>query len=233
MGEGKVKRYLLYAIGEILLVMIGILLALQVNNWNQNRVNHSKESKALNDLSKEFELNEQRIKEKQNARIALSPSLDKYISAIAKGEADYHSFKEFHASEFMFGMTNPSRGVIDALISSGEISLVSNDSLKYYLADWKNQMENLYENEQILWNAGLALIGCSTDKIPDPRHNWTDWNNDQLKSASTELISDVAYRNYLTGFEGCNKIVIEECKAALGVLDKISNLLQEEIDANK
>jgi hypothetical protein len=38
MEQNKVRTYLLYAIGEISLVMIGILLALQVNNWNQNRI---------------------------------------------------------------------------------------------------------------------------------------------------------------------------------------------------
>ncbi len=37
LDENKTGRYLKYAIGEIVLVMIGILLALQVNNWNQNR----------------------------------------------------------------------------------------------------------------------------------------------------------------------------------------------------
>lgn len=36
-GEGNTRRYLIYAVGEILLVMIGILLALQVNNWNEER----------------------------------------------------------------------------------------------------------------------------------------------------------------------------------------------------
>ena len=42
--ENKFSKYLLYAIGEIALVMIGILLALQVNNWNSN----NQESKTLN-----------------------------------------------------------------------------------------------------------------------------------------------------------------------------------------
>ena len=38
MKNNKVSSYILYALGEILLVMIGILLALQVNNWNQKRI---------------------------------------------------------------------------------------------------------------------------------------------------------------------------------------------------
>ena len=36
--QGNIKRYLLYAIGEILLVMIGISLAFQVSNWDDNRI---------------------------------------------------------------------------------------------------------------------------------------------------------------------------------------------------
>ena len=38
--ENKVSRYLLYAIGEIILVVIGILIALAVNNWNQDNKDH-------------------------------------------------------------------------------------------------------------------------------------------------------------------------------------------------
>ena len=37
LGENKTKHYLLYAIGEIVLVVIGILIALQIDNWNQSR----------------------------------------------------------------------------------------------------------------------------------------------------------------------------------------------------
>jgi hypothetical protein len=35
--EGKLTKYLTYAFGEIIIVVIGILLALYLNNWNQNR----------------------------------------------------------------------------------------------------------------------------------------------------------------------------------------------------
>ena len=41
-SEGKLKNYLLYAIGEIVLIVIGILIALQINNWNLERISSSK-----------------------------------------------------------------------------------------------------------------------------------------------------------------------------------------------
>ena len=55
--EGNLKRYLIYAIGEILLVMIGILLAFQVNNWNLNRINLKLEKKILTELKSDLEEN--------------------------------------------------------------------------------------------------------------------------------------------------------------------------------
>jgi len=48
--ENKTSKYLKYAIGEILLVMVGILLALQVNNWNENRKSHLNEIKLVKQL---------------------------------------------------------------------------------------------------------------------------------------------------------------------------------------
>ncbi|PIV93528.1 MAG: hypothetical protein COW44_09030 [Flavobacteriaceae bacterium CG17_big_fil_post_rev_8_21_14_2_50_33_15] len=57
LDEGNLKRYLIYATGEILLVMIGILLALQINNWNEWRKDRVKEKVILNDLAKNIEFN--------------------------------------------------------------------------------------------------------------------------------------------------------------------------------
>lgn len=50
--ENKVSKYMLYAIGEIILVVIGILIALQVNNWNNNRIQNETEKKVLIELRK-------------------------------------------------------------------------------------------------------------------------------------------------------------------------------------
>ena len=48
--EKKLSRYFLYAGGEILLVMIGILLALQVNNWNERRKTNNLEIQLLKEI---------------------------------------------------------------------------------------------------------------------------------------------------------------------------------------
>ena len=47
LDEGNLKRYLVYAIGEILLVVIGILLALQINAWNQSEKDKDEEKEYL------------------------------------------------------------------------------------------------------------------------------------------------------------------------------------------
>ena len=54
--ENKFSKYLIYAIGEIALVMIGILLALQVNNWNENQKKEILEIQYLSSLIQDLEI---------------------------------------------------------------------------------------------------------------------------------------------------------------------------------
>ena len=60
--ENRFSKYLLYAIGEIILVVIGILIALQINNWNEARKNNMTESDYYCRLLEDFELDRQNIK---------------------------------------------------------------------------------------------------------------------------------------------------------------------------
>lgn len=53
-NEGNQKKYLIYAFGEILLVVVGILIALQVNNWNEERKSNTKASQLSEVLYQEL-----------------------------------------------------------------------------------------------------------------------------------------------------------------------------------
>ena len=61
-GENRFSKYLLYAIGEIILVVIGILIALQINNWNEARKNTKTENEYYCRLLEDFELDRNNIK---------------------------------------------------------------------------------------------------------------------------------------------------------------------------
>lgn len=57
LSEGKTGKYIKYAIGEIILVVIGILIALSLNNWNSKRLATQRNGALLAKLSKELDLN--------------------------------------------------------------------------------------------------------------------------------------------------------------------------------
>jgi hypothetical protein len=75
--SGKLKSYAAYALGEISLVMIGILLALQINNWNEERKDRIKENKVLASLLEDFRYSQSKIKK----------ALDQYPNEIKRLEA--------------------------------------------------------------------------------------------------------------------------------------------------
>jgi len=66
LGEGAMSKYLLYAIGEIALVVIGILIALQINNWNLQRQQKVLEKSTLREIN--FALYQDSIKIEQNIK---------------------------------------------------------------------------------------------------------------------------------------------------------------------
>jgi hypothetical protein len=75
MSENKTGKYLKYAIGEVVLVVIGILIALQINNWNENRKQHSADLMFLETLKTELTLDtislSQKISQYKNINLRL------------------------------------------------------------------------------------------------------------------------------------------------------------------
>jgi hypothetical protein len=86
--ENKFGKYLTYAIGEIILVVIGILIALQINNWNENQKKSILENQYLIRLKEEAKWNIQQIEENKQEHLRASKELNFLINNLENNSSD-------------------------------------------------------------------------------------------------------------------------------------------------
>ena len=139
--SGHFRRYVLYAVGEIALVVIGILIALQINNWNEWRKDRIKEIATLESVSKNLSRNCDLLEESLNTITSLNKSsaiiLDLFFS-----DAEYHDSLTIH---FVMAGRN---GVMMGLISYEGYEAYKNEGFDIILSDSvKNSILELYEVE--------------------------------------------------------------------------------------
>jgi hypothetical protein len=129
LAQGRITRYLTYAVGEIILVVIGIFLALQLNNWNAERKRDQQELGLLAEMHENLE------KDLKDCRynITVNERLEQGNSAVLKHLTDrtpFHDSLRVHYGN-IFGNTQLSANTsaYDNLKSIG-FDLISNDSLR-------------------------------------------------------------------------------------------------------
>jgi len=88
MEKNKTGKYLKYAIGEIVLVVIGILIALQINNWNENQKKTLLESQYLIRLKEEAKWNIQQIETSKQLYLQSSKEINAVINKIENNSQD-------------------------------------------------------------------------------------------------------------------------------------------------
>ncbi len=152
--KGKVNspfgKYLVYAIGETVLVVVGILIALQINNWNLNRLAQVEEYKILNALHDEFSSNEILFKECLTDMDTMSfyiDSIRKHLIPAATTLEDSTLYKWLG----QIGATQtciPNSEVLKDATNSGKLSLIKNDSIRLALAEWSAMVEELHAESE-------------------------------------------------------------------------------------
>lgn len=150
--ENRMSKYLLYAIGEIVLVVIGILIALQINTWNIDRTNRFQEQQILQQLSIEYQENLKEIEAKNYLRTGMIAAIKKIFYHIDNGIGDY-PLDSLHMQLNRTGTTptfNVSSGVTDELLSSGKLYLIQNAELKNHLTNFSTYTSYVVEEEQFL-----------------------------------------------------------------------------------
>jgi hypothetical protein len=153
LSENKFSRYLVYAFGEIILVVIGILIALAINNGNQNRLLAKTEQTYLLGLKEEFHTSKLKLTElitvNQNnleaAKKILNHSSDpsQSLSETEFSELMYTAF----SSDIAF---NPNNSFLIEMINSGNLKNISNPKLRILLTNWTSTMEDITRQERDL-----------------------------------------------------------------------------------
>ena len=143
--SGKIRNYSLYAIGEIVLVVIGILIALQINNWNENRKEKAIAADYLTALKNEFQANiadlERVIVEADSVfknSLSIFQNFTKTNGKPNLTEKEINTFlvTALHQVEF-----RPQMGVINDIINSGKTSLFKNDTLRNFISSWEGAIQ--------------------------------------------------------------------------------------------
>ena len=156
LSENKFSKYLLYAIGEIILVVIGILIALQINNWNENKKTETEEIKILSNLKTDLENTlieyDAAVKFNKSTIAEISKLQDYQKNNLSYSEELNYSYGVFPHFYFSSAINSTYK----SLQTTG-IGIIQNDSLK-------NKIVNVYD---------VILTG------------FVDYNNDENRLKST------------------------------------------------
>lgn len=157
-SENKISKYLLYALGEIVLVVVGILIALQLNNWSQQNKDREREQLILRQLNTEFQNNKRLFDLGKNTYQTKLEACNKIISFFPLPEEQKaDSIIKYFQGVFQSYMYNPSNGLVESLLYSSSIEVIQNDSLKHLLTSWKDVFSDYQEEESIVVNEIRSL----------------------------------------------------------------------------
>ena len=155
METGKTGKYLKYAIGEIVLVVIGILIALQINNWNQSRLDHKETKTLLKNLLLDVEEDIESLQILQNSltnRKEWADIILKSLDGLTVSDSSIFIAAMTRVGWIMeYSITLPT---YKEIVSSGKLSFIKSESLKKALANYQSQFE---EHHQIVSSYHLGL----------------------------------------------------------------------------
>lgn len=162
LSENKFSKYLIYAIGEIVLVVIGILIALKINNWNIIQQDRSTEKQNLISLKEEFSKNKARIQAIINQNNQNISGAEKMIHSYSNTIKDTISEQtiaiygsETFGSEINF---EPETGVLTEIISSGQLKLILDNDLKHKLAGFSSKIHEIEQQEKEVLDYRIMAI---------------------------------------------------------------------------
>ncbi len=220
--ENKTGKYFKYAIGEIVLVVIGILIALQINNWNEYQKTERWEEGFLTDLQNELKNDYTQLTEVYTKQIKKGSNLREALKLIPKSsKADKSKIDSIYKSARTGNQTFfPTTGVYNSAMSAGKIENIKSDSLKYAITNLYNRYYN-----RLIYNG--EVLDDAVEKI--------DWESRNYFKKSEGIITsweDIENNEFITQTEyliAQNKVYTRIAKNNLEQINTVIKMISKEL----
>lgn len=242
LSESKFSKYLPYALGEILLVVIGILIALQINNINSYKNQRAAEKEYLMSLKAEFENNLTKVNESianVNNDVSAVQSLLRLFDPEVIDTTSEKQISEMIYAVFGAGLAfQPSTSVLEDMIASGNLNLILNTQLRQHLATFNSSLDFFKIQESSVFtsmdnalqflnkNGSILSVMINRGAIVDYNSISSSVNNRGLfKSAEFENLL-FSYLLYLSAANNDDFLMGIKTEIET-ILEEINNELQE------
>ncbi len=228
MSENKTSKYFKYAIGEILLVVLGILIALQINNWNQNRIENNEEKEVITKLHNDFIENKKILNEylieitaEINAQTTLLNLIGLPKEELSKHNLDSLFFASLSASEFAFA-----DNTLKNIMQSGRLNLLKNEEITDLLYKWNalSEIRNMrllklddWTNNHLL----IYLLPKISFKEMDATGNLKWAGKSRIKPDYYPLFQEIIFENNLDNSLWYHQQVLDRCLETDKLIDQI------------
>lgn len=151
LAEGKTAKYLKYAAGEIILVVIGILIALQINNWNTKRLLKNDEKRSYEHIKRQVVDDRTeliKVKGFNSYFLTTYEYANKIILSQDRSKADSLALIAMGLSQF--SDFHRSGNIYETLVNSGDLKLLKNDEIPSKIQQlettyiFANKLENIH-----------------------------------------------------------------------------------------
>jgi hypothetical protein len=223
--ENKFTKYLFYAIGEIILVVIGILIALQINNWNNQRLEKEDEKKSYRNIKRQIEDDRKELTDVK--------AFNNYFSATYKHANKIIRAQDFTKSDSLaliaMGLSqysdfNSSGNIYETLVNSGNLKLLKNDEITSLI----QQLENTYifanKLETIHWEIIINELSPALRGVV---------NFDAFKAVKPERLYEVEMQNIFVESIYLTSAKDSVYSKAIREIDTIIKLINTELGAVK
>jgi hypothetical protein len=226
--ENQFGQYVKYAIGEILLVVIGILIALQINVWNQNRVNRKVEKEIISSLNKDFKANKTAVKKHLGEIERQMNSNRQLMSLIGASREELEKYNIDSLMSVSMGDSDLAfaDNTLNNLIQTDRLNLITKDSLTSLLYQWgtlkairktRAERSDQWVNEEYL----PYLMSKISFKQMDA-YGGFDWaGKSKVKPDYHGLFQEVKFENFLDNTLWYNQKLLERGQEIDGLIQRI------------